>query len=1392
MRACLRTLMALTAWLLAGPCEIRVKGDSGRSRKNVAVKAQCLTPWLDTDELRQADALAQHVLGVIEYQADFAYDTSCVLTSVQNVQRLHWKLMGASDKDLWFFKVTQLAMFAQPLHVPRFLPHSKAKVYDVVSEDFRAELALHLDERPEWLQEDPEIAFIVPARFAYLICQHRFRSFCLPSPFVQGQWRVSEWKLNTMGHRLAAAFQGRHAPLVAAQESRLFSLTNCQDLADDIRGNMLRLPEQQAHEMKSWVAQLQNTSDDMALPRAADEKFRRLIDFVFFCELLKDVSAAKEAMRRALELTFPKSLLAVAKASLDSDVSLMLWQRAFAWSTQFVQKVKTSRYMMWDSSPQYSRDYEMIRVVSISHRDIRQLFASVKEMSNMWKQDGGLDMQLLQNETASQHAEEQDMFRFAEEVLCPHICPAVLLGFGATSLAHKYHTLAHAFRLEQFNAESLQAYCKEFVSVTSDFGVEHMLSRVGPVLISTECQWFEDADPQSLKQVLKNAPTACSDVQDCVLEDVARDDVLDLAEDAFSSLDDGLLDMEGPIVEPLLLDMSDDDVGDASLDEAAVDPVPLEVEQGDVAGADPAIFEDVPAGPTMEFSDMFSFPGVHHVLDNAVNGFEGAMENYKEYIDMASKLCKFLHKTETRDILLARCFGDAVGQQFHDSFKKFQGNIFPGRWGTVAFSVPQLLALERALRWGWNKVRYLQDANARTASTTCLVEHADSAIESSVFWAWLCMLDHLVFIVRKATAWLESCPCHWELLQRDTEANPIPPRIKRRFRRCPMRGMRAPELCNGELLLVMGLVCEQTGLQLLNKLPRDISAEERAQLLDEFNAGRSHLCFYLAMKLSALEEWPWKVCVLAHTDEDVARQVLGEALASDCGHARLQTLKGELRPLCARWAAGESLHSPGMAALCTFVAELCFVPVNERPAEALHRQTKLHGRNRPRHTVGFMSLKQRMPELKQLLTSRPAVLHDLASLCHMVRNNDRCVSTLGLHLHPSVQQVRGRRNAFRDPLLAQIVYHADPGTLYALPVPELPMDPGEGGDARGGGEDGDDGPGNPPEREEECPADDSRGDEDSRDGNGSSSSESLSGQPPGNPEADLSNARTASLETLVKTHASQSAKLLQKLMLDRLAAILAECKGGFLSLPYTAKATRSLASVLKLQNQQKYELGDDLNLESKLDIRAGSNLASDATLAHRKQFTAAARYLMFFKVVRVNPRKLKRAKVEHEAGFSSSDVVVAPHKLHNINAVAKKVSVEAMALQSGGSMAGCSVVVDFACLEAERLTQVRTWSKSDRLDYLIKRDVLPEAEKWSKNRKEALSILLAELVENQDGARESFWRLARERKDILAVFQGLGWVVQTEVAGVAYGTPCLQVCALVLMKPIQTVPITKL
>ena len=132
---------------------------------------------------------------------------------------------------------------------------------------------------------------------------------------------------------------------------------------------------------------------------------------------------------------------------------------------------------------------------------------------------------------------------------------------------------------------------------------------------------------------------------------------------------------------------------------------------------------------------------------------------------------------------------------------------------------------------------------------------------------------------------------------------------------------------------------------------------------------------------------------------------------------------------CVRDGWQASLFDPGMEELCKYVAERRFISVNERPA-GIAPPNQAHGRRRPRRSVPYMSLKQRLPQIRRLLRLK-LMLRDLASLSAAVHHNWLCLQTVGLSGHPSVQGLRGS-NSFPQPR------HSSGNLACLFPDPVLP------------------------------------------------------------------------------------------------------------------------------------------------------------------------------------------------------------------------------------------------------------------------------------------------------------------------------------------------------------------
>ena len=89
------------------------------------------------------------------------------------------------------------------------------------------------------------------------------------------------------------------------------------------------------------------------------------------------------------------------------------------------------------------------------------------------------------------------------------------------------------------------------------------------------------------------------------------------------------------------------------------------------------------------------------------------MPGYRLTIAKLKSVCKLVRSKGTQDKLIQRCFASAVGRQFVGDIRAFHGHVHLGRWGTVAFAIPQVLNIKPALCYGWSLRQFRQGSNER-------------------------------------------------------------------------------------------------------------------------------------------------------------------------------------------------------------------------------------------------------------------------------------------------------------------------------------------------------------------------------------------------------------------------------------------------------------------------------------------------------------------------------------------------------------------------------------------------------------------------------------------------------------------------------------------------------
>ena len=642
----------------------------------------------------------------------------------------------------------------------------------------------------------------------------------------------------------------------------------------------------------------------------------------------------------------------------------------------------------------------------VSTSDLAGMFGHFHGLLHAWQSDDGDGLrQTFDDEDTV--AMEADHMRDLSQKLRSHALPTVLIGFGAAGCGHKLWALLHSARLECFTDQALGEWTESVLSVASDYGVERMLADTQYVEASEVTGWFEETSAEDIALIVS-----------------------------------GPLNDPGPAEQQVQAQENQHGLEDPDAADQLVDV-------GGHANADPDddMFAEPPAPVRLSFPQLLGIPGLHHIIDNATKGLGDVMQKYKDNIYLAQQICRLIRKRDTRPKLLERCFSRGAGPQLADDVRKFEGWINTGRWGTVAFSVPEILKIKVAMVTCWDEALFMSGFDAvgdqQARATRDLAEQVTSAVQDPSWWGWLAMLEVVCSLLREHTIWAESCPCHYELMRR--HRHEVSPALRKQWEGCPMRGLRAAELSSGEFLEALGRLWHVTTVQVLRVLPGDLTPQDRRAIIQEFDRARTHLSMYFTLKLTHLQDMSHLILQISHCNEVTAQVALRKVLTSTHSHPLAQKLRGVLRQACQRWLDGEALTAPQQRPLLEVISSLRYVPTSERAIEGQRAKIHRHGQGRPNHTGHFQSYFVRSPEMARALDTGKLVLQDFAWYCQSARNHHKACVSVGLSGHPSLDPGRLHVRRHRDVRMSQVIYHADSFTLYSAETPNVHMKPGSGG-----------------------------------------------------------------------------------------------------------------------------------------------------------------------------------------------------------------------------------------------------------------------------------------------------------------------------------------------------------
>ena len=799
-------------------------------------------------------------------------------------------------QDMYVYKVEhyQTSDSAEPWSTLRASPICSRTLFQLLPAGNFMRLLTHAGLELDDFGEDnpPVVAIRLPAPIATLLVAGCIQSLILPDCATM---RMG-WRPALTGRWSRGSFRATADPL---SDSRNFNVLQGRELADVLRGvaGTLRDGTAEAHDrvaaaasLSAWINRLHNTVSPfssralMGVKRA--ERAKHLIECLMLADNLSADSSFRDVLVRTVRILFDSeysnSLLdmlapgakvvrifdqsELSRGRLTVDVAFMAWHRKCN-----AEKESLVRYILVDSSPQFGRDYQIILTKQIKSADLLQLW----ELSTAWYWEWRAWDDAVGVTMRDLVACVQDDGRLGREATAMekviaavawHVAPAVQIGFGASSLYHKLHSVFHAIRLELSSHRELVEYWQQVHCICSDYGTEYKLAYLRPV---------RDMLPYWRDTAVDEAPAALEDEDDALLQ---------------------------------------------------------------------------PPRPDIPFSHLLAHDGILHTIDNATKDLGTAMTGFKLVIRKLKSVCRLVRKKGSQDKLVQRCFEPSpVARHFIDDIRKFQGSVHLGRWGSIAFALPQIIALQHPLRYAFSLNRFRQGSREKPEDESDATDTddelrgqgradvADRAIHDPTWWAYLIMLEEIAKLLRRLTHWAEWCPCHGDLVihvKRAALPDALKARVLKHWSKCPLRGCRGPCLANGEFNRQVESLGTDAAFRLLARVPGELGPAQRRDIIAEFHACRAYLRFYFELKLHHWTQPPWLVYKIAHWNPLVATDGLDACLASDDPHPLVRKLHHE--PLwsdIARATDGATIGEPGTEHLAQFAATLRFAWTAERWVE---------------------------------------------------------------------------------------------------------------------------------------------------------------------------------------------------------------------------------------------------------------------------------------------------------------------------------------------------------------------------------------------------------------------------------------------------------------------------
>ena len=267
-----------------------------------------------------------------------------------------------------------------------------------------------------------------------------------------------------------------------------------------------------------------------------------------------------------------------------------------------------------------------------------------------------------------------------------------------------------------------------------------------------------------------------------------------------------------------------------------------------------------------------------------------------------------------------------------------------------------------------------------------------------------------------------------------------------------MQSCKAPNAAAGEHWVLMDkwfAKCEQ---EVFIRSASINDLDERGIVLDDFRVGRGTLSENLRDKLSFTATIPFKIAVIAHRDEFVARDGIREcfkqfagavptAVAEQPAHHRLSikylAASSGLHAQMLMFVGGVDRGDPRLLELRRSAVRFKFMRMSEQSLEGRHAIGKTAVTLRNHHHEATFSLGLRTGVIEAKLDDDPNYVSHLGAYCSKVRHPLEMAKHFRLLSHPVVVEAMSRpvtkhTNQKLTETLRPIIYRCDGQTQFAM------------------------------------------------------------------------------------------------------------------------------------------------------------------------------------------------------------------------------------------------------------------------------------------------------------------------------------------------------------------------